>query len=244
MLAALSVAIIAHIAIMPKRKSPLQAAVALLLLVSAASLGIAARLYLQGQGGQVIFVATRVWILLLPIAWYLRIDRQRLSLPRPTQRELGAGILLGVGMFGVIYGAYVGLGQRWLEPATVQAAAAQVGLLNPAIYLASAVYFTFGNALVEEYIWRWFVYQKCEVLVPGGWAVALAALFFTLHHIIALAGFTGSWGVVILGSVGVFVAGVVWSWCYLTYRSLWACYISHLLADLAIAIVGWQLLFA
>ena len=30
---------------------------------------------------------------------------------------------------------------------------------------------------------------------------------------------------------------------YLTYRSIWSCYVSHILADLAIAIVGWQLLF-
>lgn len=105
------------------------------------------------------------------------------------------------------------------------------------------MYFTFINALIEEYIWRWFVYKKCEVLVSGTKAVLLAAMLFTLHHIIALAAYTADWGVVILGSVGVFIAGAVWSWCYLTYRTLWSSYISHILADLAIAIVGWHLLF-
>ncbi|MEM6521186.1 MAG: type II CAAX endopeptidase family protein [Cyanobacteria bacterium P01_C01_bin.70] len=225
------------------QKSRLRATIALLLLVGAANLGIIARLYGPNSGGQALFVATRVWILLLPLLWAWRVDRKRLRLTRPSRKELWVGVWLGLGMFGAIYGGYVLLGQRWLDPALVQARADAVGLLNPWLFLAFAVYFTFGNALVEEYIWRWFVYRQCEVLVPGLTAVMLAAACFTLHHIVALRGFTGSWSVTIIGSVGVFIAGLVWSACYLIYRSLWACYLSHLLADLAIAIVGWQLLF-
>jgi membrane protease YdiL (CAAX protease family) len=80
--------------------------------------------------------------------------------------------------------------------------------------------------------------------VSGGWAIALAALCFTLHHVISLFGFTGNWGITVLGSIGVFVAGAIWSGCYLRYQSLWICYISHAWADLAIAIVAWQILFA
>ena len=145
-------------------------------------------------------------------------------------------------MFGIIAGAYWFVGQHQIDPVDVRSKA-QVGLINPIAYLISAFYFTFINSLIEEYIWRWFVYRKCEVLVSGIKAVYLAALCFTLHHIIALAAYTGNWLIVALGSLGVFVAGAIWSWCYLTYRSLWGCYISHLLADLAIALIGWHLLF-
>ncbi|MGD1862642.1 MAG: CPBP family intramembrane glutamic endopeptidase [Leptolyngbyaceae cyanobacterium] len=228
---------------MHKRKSRGLAAIALLLLVGAANLGIVARLYGQGQGGQSLFIATRVWILLLPLLWVWRIERGRIQLTRPSYRELQAGLWLGLGMFGAIYGGYLLLDQRWLDPTLVQARAEAVGLLNPWLFLAFAIYFTFGNALVEEYIWRWFAYRQCEILVPGFAAAVLAAACFTLHHIVALLGFTGSWSVTLLGSLGVFVAGLVWSACYLIYRSLWACYISHLLADLVIAIIAWQLLF-
>jgi membrane protease YdiL (CAAX protease family) len=220
-----------------------KSAIALLLIVVAASGGIAARLYLQDRGGQTLYVATRVGILVLPIIWYRRVERGRIAFPRPSWRDWQAGTLLGVVMFAIIYGSYVWLGQRWLSPEVVQSGAETVKLLAPRLYLGFAAYFIFINALVEEYIWRWFVGRQCERLVPGLGAVALAALCFTLHHIIALVGFTGSWPVVILGSLGVFMAGAVWSWLYLVYRSLWACYISHLLADVAIALVGWQLLF-
>lgn len=74
-------------------------------------------------------------------------------------------------------------------------------------------------------------------------AIILAALFFTTHHSIALYGYTHSWAIVLLGSLGVFIAGVIWAWCYSYYQSVVPGYISHILADLAIAFVGYQLLF-
>jgi hypothetical protein len=49
----------------------------------------------------------------------------------------------------------------------IRAKAQQVGISSPIIYLVGAMYWTFINSLFEEYIWRWFVYSKCEVLIPG-----------------------------------------------------------------------------
>lgn len=229
--------------IMPKSSSRRAALLALLLVVGAANGGIIARLYAPGLAGQSFFVATRVWILLLPLLWAWRLDRERFSLAWPTRQEWQVGIGLGWAMMAVIYGGYALIGQQWIDAEVARSRAAALGLLQPLGFAAFAVYFTVVNALVEEYIWRWFVYRKCAVLVPGVWAVALAALCFTLHHIVSLFGFTGDWGVAVLGSIGVFVAGAVWSGCYLRYHSLWVCYISHALADLAIAIVAWQILF-
>ncbi|WP_088892158.1 CPBP family intramembrane glutamic endopeptidase [Leptolyngbya ohadii] len=229
---------------MLKNSPRLSAALALCLLVPAASMGTAAGLYVPGTIGQLIFAATKVWLLAFPLIWFLQVDRGKVALSFPLWRDLLGGIALGLLMFGVIVGAYSLVGQQWIDPAIVQAKAQQVGLTEPKLYLLGAFYFTFINSLAEEYIWRWFVYQRCEVLVPGKRAIALAALCFTLHHMIALLAYTGSVGAVALGSLGVFLAGAIWSWCYLTYRSLWACYVSHLLADLAIGLIGWKLLFA
>jgi uncharacterized protein len=47
----------------------------------------------------------------------------------------------------------------------------------------------------------------------------------------------------IISSCGVMIAGIIWS---LGYQKVgfWSCYISHILADLAIGFVGWHLLFS
>jgi hypothetical protein len=200
-------------------------------------------LYAPGLLGQIAFSLCQVGLLAMPLAWFFWVDRGKLHVSLPKQRELLAGIVLGLLMFGIILGAYWLFGQHWIDTMDVRAKAQQVGISSPNIYLVGALYWTFVNSLLEEYIWRWFVYRKCEVLIPGTGAVLLCGLLFTLHHIINLVAYTENWLVVVLASLGVFVAGAVWSWCYLTYRSIWPSYFSHVFADLAIAIVSWQLLF-
>ena len=216
---------------------------ALLLVVLAANLGIAARLYILGTFGQAFFVVTRLWLLGFPLGWFLFIDQGRITWRLPSRRDFTSGLMLGVLMAGVISIAYLSIGKHWLDASIIRAAAETVGLAEPWAYLAFGLYFTFINALIEEYVWRWFVYQKCAVLFDGKLAVYVAALCFTLHHIIALAGYTSNTLVTVIGSTGVFIAGATWSWCFLRYQSLWACYLSHALADLAIALIGWDLLF-
>jgi hypothetical protein len=173
----------------------------------------------------------------------LSVEQGKLTWQWPQGRELLAGSLLGLLMFGVILGVYWLIGQHLINPVNVQAKAQQVGITSSNVYLGGAIYFTVINSLIEEYIWRWFVQSKCEVLIPGQASVLLCALLFTLHHILALAAYT-DWPIVILGSLGVFIAGVCWSWCYRNYRSIWSSYVSHILADLVIAIVGWHILFS
>jgi len=77
---------------------------------------------------------------------------------------------------------------------------------------------------MEEYVWRWFVFRKFEVLLGGQLAVPAAALAFTAHHVIVLAA-QFDWADRPLGSCGVFIGGAAWSWLYLRYRSIWPGYV-------------------
>lgn len=228
---------------MIETRSRSNALIALLLLVSAACLGRIMALYVPGLLGQIGFALCQVGLLAMPLAWFFWLDRGKLEISPPKPRELGPGTVLGLLMFGIILGAYWLFGQHWIDTMDVRAKAQQVGINSPNVYLVGALYWTFINSLLEEYIWRWFVMSKCEMLIPGTGAVLLSGLLFTLHHIINLIAYTQNWLVIVLASLGVFLAGAVWSWCYLTYRSIWPSYFSHILADLAIAIVSWQILF-
>ena len=51
------------------------------------------------------------------------------------------------------------------------------------------------------------------------------------------------WRVTLLGSSGVFIGGAIWSWIYLRWRNIYAAYVSHVFADLAVFGVGWYLVF-
>jgi hypothetical protein len=73
-------------------------------------------------------------------------------------------------------------------------------------------------------------------------AAACSALFFTLHHIVAMHVYLGTTALV-LCSLGVFLGGVIWSMMYVRYRSIRPGYLSHALVDPCIFTLGAWLLF-
>ncbi len=42
----------------------------------------------------------------------------------------------------------------------------EMGLTTPRAYLLGALGWTFANSLMEEYVYRWFVFSQCERLMP------------------------------------------------------------------------------
>jgi len=73
-------------------------------------------------------------------------------------------------------------------------------------------------------------------------AIVFSAAGFTVHHIVATSLYFSP-GVVALISSGIFVGGCIWSWLYVRYDSIWPSYISHVIADLAVFIIGYRLIF-
>jgi hypothetical protein len=235
--------------VQPERKSILPL-IALLLLVPAPSVGVAlAMLYEPTAGttlGKAAYGFAKVWIAVLPVLWLLAVERQRISLSPPRHGGFAIGIALGAAVGLLVVALFFLFGDRLIDPATVRAKAAENGLDTFSRFILLALYLTFINALLEEYVWRWFVFRQCEKLLPAklNWlAVVLSAILFTLHHVLALAA-QFDWIVVVLGSLGVFLGGAIWSWCYLKYRSIWIGYVSHLIVDAAIFYVAWRMIFA
>lgn len=225
----------------PQRKA--RAIRALAAIVPAPTLGILAALYVwPGSAvGQGVYVALKAWLLLLPLLWLVLVERQRPRIPRPSSRGMAAGIGTGVVIFIAIVATYLLL-KHWIDADVMATQIAAIGLGDPRLFLLLALYWCTVNSILEEYVWRWFVFTRCEALMPRAVAVIAAGLFFTLHHAIAL-DFYFDWRVTLLGSAGVFIGGATWSWIYLRWRNVYAAYVSHVFADVAVFGVGWYLVF-
>lgn len=225
-----------------------RAGIALLLLVPAPSVGVLASMWLiPGPVGQTIYWFAKLWLLALPAVWWFWIVGGAWSWSPPTRGGFGVAIALGLAMSAAIVGGYGFIGRHVIDAAQVRDVVAAYDLDQPGAYLAFAAYITLINAALEEYVWRWFVFRQCETLLgrvrhAGALAVLAAAGCFTLHHVIALAIQFGPL-VTVLGSLGVFVGGAVWSWLYLRYRSIWPAYVSHAIVDVAVFVVGWWIIF-
>ncbi len=216
---------------------------ALLLLVPVPSIGVLMGMVIAPNFiGKIIFSISKIWILLLPLLWHLFVDKRKLSLSKPQRGGFVVAALLGIIISLVILALYFTMGRYLIEPKMVKDMAAKVGLDDLRMYLIGAGYWILINSALEEYVWRWFVVEKSKSLFSVNAAILLSALFFTIHHAIAVWIYF-DFLMVLIASAGVFAGGVIWSWCYNRYRSIWPGYLSHAIVDLAVFIIGYILIF-
>lgn len=221
-----------------------QAWLVLLVLVPAPSIGVLLAMP-DGAGtiGKVIYAAMKAWILVLPILWVLSVNG-RLAWPAWSWKGTGVGLLWGVGIAAAILAGFFAFGPQLVDVQQVRAKAMETGLADPRLFVPFFVYLCLVNSLLEEYVWRWFVYGRCRDIMPRapGWApVVLSAGLFTIHHAVALS-MQMAWLPALLGSTGVMVGGIIWGGLYRRYGRIWPCWISHVIADVAVAVVAWRLI--
>lgn len=224
--------------------TPRRPLLALALLLPVPSIGAAAGLWWwPGEPlGQILFGMAKLWILVLPAVWFLKIDRApRFEAPLP-KKGWGLGLASGLAFAAVIGGAYLLFGEQLIDRDVAREALTEAGFHGLGPYVAMAVYWSTVNALLEEYVWRWFVVRQGRALLGTGGAVLLSALGFTAHHVVAMSAYLGVWPT-LLASLGVFAGGLIWSLLYARLGNVWPVWLSHLLADVAVFACGAHLLF-
>lgn len=109
-------------------------------------------------------------------------------------------------------------------------------------YVGFAVYLSFVNAAMEEYYWRWFIYGNLRDRVKKWVANIVVALGFTLHHlIVTLQFFRWEMAVFLCACIG--IGSILWGWMYERQGRVLGAYVCHILIDLAIMYVGYQIVF-
>jgi membrane protease YdiL (CAAX protease family) len=208
---------------------------------------------LPGEGEQgspvllAVFVAGKIVQFTFPLVYVWWFERERIRLGPPTSR----GLALGVG-FGAVVGAgalvlyYAWLGSSHFlagTPAQVYAWLTKAHVNTPAGFLAMAVFISVFHSLLEEYYWRWFVFGWLKRYLPLRVAMVVSSLAFMAHHVIVLTVYTPGqfWTMVVPFSLCVAGGGIVWAWLYERTQSLYAPWISHLLVDAALMVLGYDM---
>jgi uncharacterized protein len=225
-------------AALPRPKREL---LALLLIIPAPCISAIVGLLLgEGALGVALWALAKVWMLVVPLWWHVKVEGKKLELPR--MRGLFTGAALGLAMAVAVLSAYFVFGQSWIDPSVIRATLEPTGLVNIPVYLGVAAFWILGNSVLEEFVYRWFVYERATGLVGAKWAMVVSAGAFVLHHLVSMAAYF-DWRVTTIGCLGVFVGGLIWSWLYARTRSIAAPYISHAIVDVAVFTIGAILLF-
>ena len=195
-----------------------------------------------GMIAAVVFVLTKMWMFGLPAYWYTKVEGGKRSYSMPEHGGWMVSTLLGIGMVVVIALAYFLLGDLVLRDEDLYEILDPFGLTVPWKLALGILFWIFINSVLEEYVFRWFITSKLEQLIGGKWLpILLSAGIFTLHHTIALAFFIDPLGNA-LASLGVFIGGVIFSWIYVQYRSVWVAWVAHAIADVAIFAIAWHMI--
>ena len=193
------------------------------------------------------FAAAKVTLLLVPVLWLLHVERRRPRIPRWSNRGMVAAHVTGALIFVIIAAGYYAVGRHWIDAAAMRRQVTTNGLGVPALFLLGALYWCTINSILEEYFWRWFIGERLRDVLPRTAAGSLAAavgsaLLFTAHHVVALATLVDV-RTTIAASIGVFIGGLTWSLLYLRHRNIYACWVSHVYADIIIFYLGYRIVF-
>ena len=210
--------------------------IALALAAPASTIALFTSTMFGGILGTAVWMGGKVWQIGLPAFWRLKIEGKERSISPAMEGGFREGILLGIGMSVIMFVTWW-LARGELDSELIRGYVEPFGLLNPWLYFAVFCYWVFFNSVMEEYLFRWFIFERLEYYVSSNIAIALAAGAFTLHHTVAML-YYFELHIVILGSIGVFIGGALWSWLYLRYRSIWIAYISHAIVDVAVFGIG------
>jgi membrane protease YdiL (CAAX protease family) len=223
--------------------------VALLLILPAPLIGVSSSFHMPSirapftdeiEIGKIIWAIAKVWLMVLPVVWLLCIDQGKLSWSPTNRKGVLAGLVWSV-LFAIIIFVLYGLIRETLIPPSAKHQILELGFTSPAHFFIFASVMSLGNSLMEEYVWRWFVFSKFKLLL-GVWpAIILSAFFFTVHHIVIMWNFGSLW-LVFLGSIGLFTGAIIWAWLYNKYNSIWPGWICHVAADTAIMWITWWII--
>lgn len=187
-----------------------------------------------------------------PAVWVFVVQREKFALTPPTLNGLAWGLGLGL----LVAASMLLMVRFWLEPigffdlgeggatarSQIETKIRGLGVDSLAKYGALAMFYAICHSLLEEYYWRWFVFARLKPYTSVTVAILVSSVGFMAHHVIVLATFFG-WTspVTYLFSLAVAIGGGLWAWIYQRSGSIYGPWLSHLLVDAAIFIVGYQL---
>lgn len=198
--------------------------------------GVRQAIYLLSKGIQFGF----------PLLWVGWVQRRPLKFLRKSLSGVGLGTAFGI----VILLVGVGLYAEWLKQADwfqaatepIEAKIADLGLASAAKFVALGLFYSVFHSFLEEYYWRWFVFDQLRRLVSLWPAVIISSLGFMAHHILVIGDFFGTMSPATwLFSLAVATGGAFWAWIYARSDSLWGPWIGHAFVDAGIFAIGYDI---
>ncbi len=176
-------------------------------------------------------IGLKITLMLLPLVWVART-----FFARADKRKTHIALFLGLGSVVLIQAAYVVL-EGFIDMDQIRQLLAERQRITKETYVFVAVYAVLGNSILEELFFRGILVQNISY---RPWVIS-SALFSFYHLTIFISWF--SWWVMLIALVSLFVGGMLFCWLNGERKSIWNSWLMHMLADVSIFAIGFQLYF-
>ena len=193
----------------------------------------------------------------LPVVWVWLFFRYRFNRPEKNAKDadeestgrripnwlwaVGFGIDVCLIMF-FAYWLLSGTDQIASMTTEVKAKVAGLGITSVWKFALLGLFYSLVHSFLEEYYWRWFVYDLLKRFTSVPASNLISSLGFMAHHVVLLSVYFGwdspmTW----LCSAGVAIGGAFWAWLYEKTGTLIWPWVSHMIVDAGIFSLGYWL---
>ena len=197
---------------------------------------------------QTAYATGKIFQFAIPVLFFAVVVRRFPQFRRPDTEGLllglGFGLLVSAALFAAYYGGLHSSKMLAQSPARIRQKLEEFGVTSTLEFLGLGLFIAVVHSFLEEYYWRWFVFGRLRTLMPVWPAIVLSSLGFMAHHVIVVNAYVPDrfWTAVVPASLAVAVGGAVWAWLYHKARSLLAPWLSHGMIDVALFVIGWDLM--
>ncbi len=193
------------------------------------------------QPGYVVKSGIKICLfLIVPIAYFFVNAEQKKELKRlfvPKKKHLLLSLALGGAVFGAIIGGYFLL-RGVIDFSGITNNLTQTAGVKRENFVWVALYISIVNSLLEEFFFRGYGFLHLKSLISRKAAYSVSAGLFALYHVGMTATMFDSVWLFLLSFIGLYIGGVLFNILDEKSESIYASWIVHMFANLAINTIG------
>ncbi len=184
--------------------------------------------------------AKLILFLVLPMTYFYftkEIDVKSLFLFE--KKQLKFLLILGIAVFTFILASYFLLGSFFDLSNITNSLESDIGV-NKENFVFVACYIAIVNSFLEELFFRGFAFLELKKVTKGNFAMIISSVFFALYHIAMMVNWMNI-GLLVLITIALFIGGIIFNKLNEKYNNIYASWIVHMFANLAINLIGFML---
>ena len=153
-----------------------------------------------------------------------------------NKRKLIKSLLLGIGVYIIILGAYFIL-KDFINLDNIKERLLESISVNKSNFVIISIYISFVNSLLEEFFFRGFIFLGLKKLGKRIYAHIISGLAFAIYHVAIMFNWF-NWQLFIVAILGLFIGGILFNYLNEENENIYSSWLVHMFANFAINTVG------